>query len=84
MRLAIIIPALNEAKALPQLLAQLQAWRDTGDEVIVVDGGSDDATRELASPWVDQLLNSERGRARQLNAGAAAASDSAQAFWSVF
>ena len=81
MRLAIVIPALNEAKALPPLLAQLQVWRDTGDEVIVVDGGSDDATRELAGPWVDQLLNSERGRARQLNAGAAAASDSVQAFW---
>jgi rSAM/selenodomain-associated transferase 2 len=38
--------------------------------VIVVDGGSSDATAELARPLADVVLHAERGRARQQNAGA--------------
>jgi rSAM/selenodomain-associated transferase 2 len=47
--------------------------RAAGAEIIVVDGGSDDETATLAKDFCDQLLQSERGRARQLNAGAKAA-----------
>lgn len=42
-------------------------------EIIVVDGGSEDATAEIARPFSDRVLVSERGRARQMNAGAAEA-----------
>jgi len=41
--------------------------------VIVVDGGSADATREIAAALADRLLSAARGRARQMNAGAATA-----------
>ena len=41
-----------------------------------MDGGSSDASRELAAPLVDRLINSEPGRARQMNCGAAAATGS--------
>ncbi|HET9653073.1 MAG TPA: TIGR04283 family arsenosugar biosynthesis glycosyltransferase, partial [Usitatibacter sp.] len=46
----------------------------SGAEVIVVDGGSRDATREIAAPLCDRVLAAPRGRAAQMNAGAAAAS----------
>lgn len=74
MHLSIIIPALNEAANLAATLAPLQAMRARGVEVILVDGGSSDATREIAAPLVDRIIASERGRAKQMNAGAAAAS----------
>jgi len=38
--------------------------------VIVVDGGSEDATRELAAGLSDQVVIAPRGRAAQMNAGA--------------
>jgi rSAM/selenodomain-associated transferase 2 len=47
--------------------------RQRGAEVIVVDGGSRDATRESAPPHADVVLTAPRGRARQMNAGAAVA-----------
>ena len=54
--------------------------RARGHEVIVVDGGSADGTAELAAPLSDRLLKSEKGRARQMNAGARAASGDALLF----
>lgn len=71
--LSIIIPTLNEAAVIVPALTGLQSVRAAGHEVIVVDGGSTDATCSLAAPFADQLLHSERGRARQMNCGAAAA-----------
>ncbi len=71
MRLSIIIPVLNEAEVLPDLLGHLASLRDS--EVIVVDGGSEDDSRQAASRAGAQVIQSERGRARQMNAGAAVA-----------
>ena len=48
--------------------------------MIVVDGGSVDGTAALAAPLCDRVLQSERGRAVQMNAGAAAASGDALVF----
>lgn len=70
MRLSIVIPVLNEAARLPELLAALQPLRARGVELIVADGGSGDCSRELAAPFVDRVLDAPRGRARQMNAGA--------------
>jgi len=41
--------------------------------VLVADGGSADGTRDIAAPLADRVITSPRGRARQMNAGAAAA-----------
>ena len=77
---SIIIPVLNEAVHLPAQLAALQKWRQAGHEIIVVDGGSDDASVAIATPLVDQIITSEKGRATQMNNGAARASNG----WLVF
>lgn len=73
MSLSIIIPALNEAEHLASTLNSLQTLRQRGVEVIVVDGGSSDGTAQLAGDGADQVITAPRGRALQLNAGAAAA-----------
>ncbi|WP_255837851.1 TIGR04283 family arsenosugar biosynthesis glycosyltransferase [Pseudomonas benzenivorans] len=71
--LSVIVPARDEALALPQLLADLAPLRTAGAELILVDGGSQDATCDLARERVDRLLRSAPGRALQMNAGAAVA-----------
>lgn len=71
--LSIVVPVLNEADHLETLLTELT--RDCpGAEVIVADGGSQDGSAEIAArvPGV-RLVSSDRGRARQMNAGAAVA-----------
>jgi rSAM/selenodomain-associated transferase 2 len=68
--ISVIVPALDEADQIVATLRPLQALRTAGHEVIVVDGGSSDATAELARPLADVVLHAERGRARQQNAGA--------------
>jgi rSAM/selenodomain-associated transferase 2 len=72
MRLSIIVPTLNEAEGIVAALAPLQTARGLGHEVIVADGGSADATPTLAAPLADRVISAARGRARQMNAGAAA------------
>ena len=71
--ISIIVPVLDEAEGIEACLASLQALRARGAEVIVVDGGSRDATRSLAAPFADAVLDTARGRARQMNEGAARA-----------
>lgn len=65
---SIIVPVLNEAKVIESLLAHLLALEGE-HEVIVVDGGSSDETVAIASRSV-RVISAERGRARQMNAGA--------------
>ncbi|CAM3874436.1 TIGR04283 family arsenosugar biosynthesis glycosyltransferase [Vreelandella rituensis] len=72
--LSIVIPVLNEASTLAATLEALVPLRHSGVEVIVVDGGSQDATLTLARPLADQVLEGPVGRARQMNLGAYAAS----------
>jgi rSAM/selenodomain-associated transferase 2 len=69
-RLSIIVPCLNEAAVIVEGLCALARLRRQGAELILVDGGSSDATSALAGPWVDRVLRAPPGRARQMNAGA--------------
>ena len=71
--LSIIIPCLNEADNIADALNALAPLRVRGVEVIVVDGGSSDATVSQARPLADQVITATRGRAMQMNAGAARA-----------
>ncbi|HKH95348.1 MAG TPA: TIGR04283 family arsenosugar biosynthesis glycosyltransferase [Beijerinckiaceae bacterium] len=74
MRLSIVVPVLDEAEGIAAHLSALAPLRANGAEVIVVDGGSTDATCELAEPLADRVVVAPRGRATQMNAGAALAS----------
>lgn len=73
MTLSIIVPVINEATGIEAALVALAPYRTRGCEVVVVDGGSNDKTLALASPLADRTLTAPRGRAAQMNAGAAAA-----------
>ena len=79
-RLALIIPTLNEAARIGAALEALAPLRARGHEVIVVDGGSTDATVSAASPLADRVLSTARGRALQMKAGAQAAHAGALVF----
>ena len=68
MRLSIIMPVLNEEQTIGTALANLT--RIPADEVIVVDGGSNDRTREIVEQHEGTLVISDPGRARQMNRGA--------------
>jgi rSAM/selenodomain-associated transferase 2 len=72
--LSIIIPVLDEATGIVAALTALAPFRARGVEVIVVDGGSRDNTAGRAAPHADRVMTAPRGRAAQMNAGAAAAS----------
>ena len=69
--LSIIVPALDEAAGIAAALGALAPFRQRGCEVIVVDGGSHDGTADLARPLADRVVSAPRGRAAQMNAGAA-------------
>lgn len=71
MSFAIVIPVLNEAANLPRLAAQLGPLAQRGVEVVMVDGGSADDTVRLAEQAGFRVIRSARGRAVQMNAGAA-------------
>jgi rSAM/selenodomain-associated transferase 2 len=71
--LSIIMPVLNEAAEIEPALAALAPYRQRRTEIIVVDGGSRDRTPELAHPLADRVITAARGRATQMNAGAATA-----------
>jgi rSAM/selenodomain-associated transferase 2 len=79
-KLSIVIPVLNEAERIGASLAALAPLRRRGHEVIVADGGSADATRELAAPLCERVVSSPRGRGAQMNAGARFATGDALLF----
>jgi rSAM/selenodomain-associated transferase 2 len=70
MRISIIVPALEEAASITATLSTLQPLRAQGHEVIVVDGGSRDATPLIARLLADRVYVTSPGRATQMNFGA--------------
>ncbi len=77
-----VIPVLNEAQSIAVLLNHLvaNASKENISDIIIVDGGSTDGTQQLVkeivaeSDFSIQLISSEKGRAKQMNAGANVAS----------
>jgi len=72
-KLSIIMPVLDEGEGIAAALDALSKLRALGTEVIVVDGGSRDATIQRARMRADRVISGPRGRALQMNAGAAKA-----------
>src|SRR5205085_12333312 len=75
---SVIIPALNEAANVAATLASVRA--ENPHEILVVDGGSADGTATVAAPLADRVLAGVRGRAAQMNLGAARATGDAFLF----
>jgi len=71
-KLAIIVPVLDEAPVIAATLRALRAADPTAT-IVVVDGGSRDGSCAVARPLCDRLIEAPRGRAVQMNAGAATA-----------
>lgn len=69
---SIVIPVLDEEAEIVDALTALAPLRARKTEVLVVDGGSRDRTVALARPLCDRVIAAPRGRALQMNAGAAA------------
>lgn len=69
--LCIVVPVLDEAPQLAARLGELQRLRRSGTHVVVVDGGSADESLAIAAGLADLAFVAPRGRARQMNAGAA-------------
>ena len=75
MKLAVVVPMLNEERAIAATLRALRRGAPDA-EIIVVNGGGDDQSVAVARPLADRVIAGPRGRARQMNAGARAASPS--------
>ena len=75
-QLSIIIPVLNEENAIDTILRSLRenSTAENINEILVIDGGSEDATISLASNHKVTVLHSQKGRAKQMNHGAKNAS----------
>lgn len=78
--LSIIVPMLDEAAGLPRFLDELREILGAGEEVLFVDGGSSDASVALVRAAGFTVCETPRGRALQMNAGAAQASAQALLF----
>ena len=70
MKVSVIIPVFNEVLAIQDALNRLQWLRESGHEVVLVDGGSTDETVALAQHSTARVIRSLKGRARQMNTGA--------------
>jgi rSAM/selenodomain-associated transferase 2 len=79
MRLSVIVPTLNEERAIASTLGAIMRGA-SGAEIIVADGGSADATRAIASALDVRVVDAPPGRARQMNAGARQAGGDVLAF----
>ncbi|WP_444902902.1 TIGR04283 family arsenosugar biosynthesis glycosyltransferase [Microbulbifer sp. CnH-101-E] len=74
MQYSVIVPLLNEREQLPKLVAQLRELvAYSSCEIILVDGGSSDGSAEIAAAAGLRVIQSQRGRALQMNAGASVA-----------
>lgn len=74
----IVVPVFNEIDCLEACVSHLRAYRNKGFEILLVDGGSSDATVDKIryyrdSEQIDGFITAQRGRAIQMNAGAALA-----------
>ncbi|WP_431156652.1 TIGR04283 family arsenosugar biosynthesis glycosyltransferase [Winogradskyella poriferorum] len=72
-KISIIIPVLNEEEFIGDLLSHIATVSVTLniEDIVVVDGGSTDKTKEIVATFKDvKLLNSDKGRAKQMNTGA--------------
>jgi len=67
-QISIIIPVLNEADNIESVINQIQKTENI--EIIIVDGGSQDHTVEIAQSLGVKVIVTQRGRALQMNAGA--------------
>jgi len=83
LKISIIIPILNEAATICKLLSHLIQTtnsKDSIEEIVIVDGGSIDKSRETIQNFsntqstIIKVVSSEKGRAKQMNKGAAEAS----------
>ncbi len=70
-KISIVIPVLNEAATIAKVLADLHSLPNV--EVIVIDGGSSDDTISIVAGLGIKVIPAEKGRARQMNVGAKAA-----------
>ena len=78
MRVAVVIPALDEIDELPATIERLRGLAPAPARVVVADGGSRDGTREWLRESADEWLvavDARRGRGQQMYAGAAAVAD---------
>ena len=71
--ISLVLPVRNEARLIREQLQRLQCYRAKGHEVIVIDGGSVDATVEQTKGLVDRCEASAVGRSNQMNHGASEA-----------
>lgn len=69
MRISIVVPALNEEECLAGTLRNLLSLAGE-KEIVVVDGGSTDATVPIALAEGFRVIHSARGRGNQMHAGA--------------
>lgn len=72
MKISVIIPVLNESAIIANTLSRIKENSSSRhiEEIIVVDGGSEDRTAEIALTTGVRVIASEKGRAKQLNKGA--------------
>lgn len=69
MSVTLLVPALNEEKALPELVRAFERLDPPPYEILLVDGGSSDATLSIAREAGWGVRECEKGRARQINLG---------------